>query len=339
MAITIAIDTAGGDHTPCVIVSGVRIALDRYLKENSADSIHFLLYGDVDKILPHYDAHLQKYATIVPCTHFIHNDAKPSEIIRSGQNTSLGKAIMAVVHGNAQGVVSSGNTGAFMALSKIYLKTYDGIDRPAIPVILPTQKGQSLMLDLGANIDCTPKMLLQFALMGRVYLQSFLNIENPTVGLLNIGSENTKGKPQLKEAAELFMEHPLINYVGFVEGTDILKGTVDIIVTDGFTGNVALKSIEGAALFITTLLKDALKSSIWGKIGYLIARRCLKKVYHTLDKRRLNGAIFLGVKGVAVKSHGSSDDVAFSYAVDVAIKMAKCNLPQKIEDQLKSENV
>ncbi|CAO5679299.1 MAG: Phosphate acyltransferase [Holosporales bacterium] len=339
MTYVIAIDTAGGDHAPCVIVSGVKMALERHLIENPSVSVHFLLYGDPDKILPAYDDLLKKYATIVPCLQYIENDAKPSHIIRSGLNTTLGKAVMAVADGTAQAVVSGGNTGAFMALSKIYLKTFEGIDRPAIPGLIPTQKGKSLMLDLGANIECTPKMLLQFALMGRVYLQSFLQCENPTVGLLNVGAEQSKGRAHLKEAAELFAHHPLINYIGFVEGTDILKGTVDIIVTDGFTGNVALKSIEGTLHFLMQILKKALSSSLLGKLAYIIAQPVVKKVLNVLDKRRYNGAIFLGVKGVAVKSHGSSDDVAFSYAVEGAIKMAVCHLPQKIEAQLKNEGV
>lgn len=339
MTYVIAIDTAGGDYSPCVIVSGVKIALKRHLLENASVPVHFLLYGDPDKISPVFDELLKKYATIVPCLHFIENDAKPSQIIRSGLNTTLGKAIMAVADGTAQAVVSGGNTGAFMALSKIYLKTFEGIDRPAIPGLIPTQKGKSLMLDLGANIDCTPKMLLQFALMGRIYLQSFLHCDNPTIGLLNVGAEQTKGKTYLKEAAELFTHHPLINYKGFVEGTDILKGTVDIIVTDGFTGNVALKSIEGTVHFLISILKKNISHSILGKLAYFIAQPVVKKVINLLDKRRYNGAIFLGVKGVAVKSHGNSDDVAFSYAVECAIKMAACHLPEKIEEQLKSEGV
>jgi glycerol-3-phosphate acyltransferase PlsX len=343
MIITLAVDAMGGDNAPICVFEGASLALSRFLEnpENQHNKLIFHFYGDADRLehillkFPVLKDHIQIFDSPLS----IASDAKLTDIIRIAPQTSLGKAIFSVAHKHADAIVSSGNTGAFMALSKIYLKTFDGMDRPAIPAFFPTINGQSLMLDLGANLECTPKMLFQFALMGRIYFQTILRKTNPTVGILNIGSEATKGNQIRQDAAKLFIEHPKINYIGFIEGNDISKGTVDIIVTDGFSGNIALKSIEGTATFARHVLAEAFKSSLATKFAYLLMKPALKKMQKQLDQRYYNGAAFLGVKGIAVKSHGGSDAMAFSYALEKAIEMVKSSIVQELEVNLKVQGV
>ncbi|MDP2194338.1 MAG: phosphate acyltransferase PlsX, partial [Alphaproteobacteria bacterium] len=262
---------------------------------------------------------------------------KPAHIVRRGVQTSLGAAVKAVAEGKSQGVVSCANTGAFMALSKIYLKTFKGVLRPAIPAFIPTRRGHTLMLDLGANVECSAHMLLQFALMGSIYVKTCLGTENPTVGILNIGEEEMKGTEAVQDAAQLFREHPKINYVGFIEGDKITQGLVDVIITDGFTGNVALKTLEGTAHFITQLLTQVFQSSWQTKLAYKLCEKALGQVAQTMDKRSYNGAPFLGISGVAIKSHGSSDRKGFANAISVAIDMVENQLPVHLEQQFKMD--
>ncbi|MBP9752801.1 MAG: phosphate acyltransferase PlsX [Proteobacteria bacterium] len=342
MKTTLAIDVMGGDLAPASAFEGINLFLQRF-KSSSHSKEHevfFSLFGIKEEILPYYLKYpdIHNFSEIQDCALYIRNEEKLTDIIRHAPQTSLGKAILSVMEKKANAVVSSGNTGAFMALCKIYLKTFEGIDRPAIPAFFPTLKGQSLMLDLGANVECSANMLLQFALMGRIYAQSLLAKTNPTVGILNIGSEATKGNPVRHEAARLLTEHPLINYVGFVEGTDISKGTVDIIVTDGFSGNIALKSIEGTASFARHLLREAFSDSVLSKLAYLLMKPSLKKLQHQLDQRHYNGAAFLGIKEIAVKSHGNSDGFAFSHALDVAFQMVISKTILKLENDLKQKD-
>lgn len=334
--LTIAIDAAGGDFAPAAVLLGASACLSRIIQLKQKSDVSFQFFGNPEIIQPFLDNDplLKKYSKIVEAYLDIQPSMSLSDVVRKGPHTTLGKAILAVVNKTADAVVSSGSTGPFMALSKIYMKTYNGIDRPAIPVVLPTLKGKCLMLDMGANIDCTSKMLCQFARMGNIYAKAVLKIENPRIGILNIGSEETKGKSYLHEAAKVLFDDSTINYIGFVEGTDIFTGSVDVIVTDGFTGNVTLKTAEGTAQFINGLLKQALSNSFLGKLGYLLARNSLKKVYKTIDKKMYNGAPFLGLKGIAVKSHGASDAIAFSYALDAAIEMVRSQIPSLIEEQL-----
>ena len=246
----------------------------------------------------------------------------------------MGMAVDAVAKGQASAVISAGNTGAYMALSKILLKTLDGIDRPAIPAILPTIKGKTVVLDLGANIDCTPENLVQFALMGEAFARQLLDIEHPSVGLLNVGSEELKGNATVQAAAQLLKNFPDLNFQGFVEGDDITSGKTDVVVTDGFSGNIALKSIEGAARLIRHFLKESLSGSLRGKLGYIIAKPAFQQVQVKSDPRMYNGAVFLGLKGIAVKSHGGTDFVGFANAIGVAISMIQHNFIKNVEERL-----
>lgn len=336
MTITISVDVMGGDYGPPKIIPGVKLALDFYLSENNNHNIHFLLFGDENKIRSYlkFETLLYKHCTIVHKDLFVSNNEKPAQIVRLGVKTSLGSAVKAVATGDAHAVVSCANTGAFMALSKIYIKTFKGVLRPAIPAFIPTTKGLSLMLDLGANIKCSSQMLLQFALMGAIYINAYLGIKKPTVGILNIGIEEMKGTEAVQEAAQLFKAHKSINYKGFIEGNKIATGEMDVIVTDGFTGNIALKTLQGTATLITHLLKDAFSNTFLSKLGYLLCKKSLSKAYKIVDKRYYNGAPFLGLRGIAIKSHGDSDAVGVANAIKVAIEMAKNKLPERIEKQL-----
>lgn len=332
MFLNVAVDTAGGDLGPPAVILGI----EYFLKKSSSTNIHFLLFGDQEEIKPLLNDAilLKKHCTVIHAEKKIASDAKVSDVLRQASETSLGMAIDSVAQKKAHVVVSSGNTGVFMALSKIRLKTFQGIDRPAIPCFLPTLKGQTLMMDLGANIECTPKMLLQFALMGTVYSSIFLKKEKPSVALLNIGVEHSKGVSLLQEAAILLKENKHIDYKGFIEGNDILKGDVDIVITDGFTGNISLKSIEGTSAFIYKIFYQYLSKSWRGRLGYLIAKPVLKKVFSILEQRSYNGAPFLGLQGLAVKSHGHSDAIGFANAIKVAIELSIVNLPQLVEEKL-----
>jgi glycerol-3-phosphate acyltransferase PlsX len=231
-------------------------------------------------------------------------------------------AINAVANGEADGIVSAGNTGALMAMAKFVLKTLPGIDRPAIAASLPTQRGETVMLDLGANVICTANHLVQFAVMGEVFARNVLGKAEPSIGILNIGVEGVKGNEAVKKAAAILQESSLpIRFYGFVEGDDIGAGTVDIIVTDGFTGNVALKTIEGTAKMYTFFLKQALLDSLPARFGALLARPALTKLRAHLDPRRYNGAMLLGLNGICVKSHGGTDAFGFANAIRVAVQL------------------
>jgi glycerol-3-phosphate acyltransferase PlsX len=255
---------------------------------------------------------------------------KPAVALRSGRSSSMRMAIDAVHDGRAAGVVSAGNTGALMAMAKFVLKTLPGVNRPAMAAFFPTLRGESLMLDLGANLVCDARNLVDFAVMGNAFARTVLGIAHPTFGILNVGSEDLKGHESLKEASAVLREANLPGeFAGFIEGDDIAKGTVDVIVTDGFTGNVALKAAEGTAKLVNEYMRRTFRSSFVAGLGYLLARPALRKLRERLDPRRYNGAIFLGLNGVAVKSHGGSDALAFANAVGVAIDMARYGIIEK----------
>ena len=244
---------------------------------------------------------------------------KPSHVLRQGRNTSMRLAIDAVKDGRASAAVSAGNTGALMALAKFVLKTLPGIERPAIASLMPTRRSETVVLDLGANTECDADNLVQFAVMGEVFARAVLGIAKPTVGLLNIGTEDVKGNDTLRDAAAALRSSPLaIEFRGFVEGTDLASGKVDVVVTDGFTGNVALKAAEGAVGLYAQFLREAFKSSLLSKLGYLLAKPALELLRRRLDPRRYNGAMFLGLNGIVVKSHGGTDAVGFANAIGVA---------------------
>jgi glycerol-3-phosphate acyltransferase PlsX len=327
----ISIDGMGGDQAPEIVVRGLGIARLRYPKAR------FLLFGDEAALRPLVD----REKSLADCCETRHTpdritgDAKPSQAIRQGRNSSLWKSIEAVKAGEAGAVVSAGNTGALMAMSKLIMRTLPGIDRPAICALFPTMRGETVMLDLGANAVCDSRNLVEFAVMGGCFARATLGLERPTIGLLNIGSEDLKGTDTLREAANILRSSHLdIEFHGFVEGDDITKGTVDVVVTDGFTGNVSLKTAEGTAKLFSMFLKNAIKSSILAQIGMVLAKPVISQMMARTDPRRYNGALFVGLNGVAVKSHGGTDGVGFANAVGVAYDMIARDLNRRIGEEL-----
>jgi phosphate acyltransferase len=333
--ITIAIDAMGGDRAPGMVLKGAEIALQRH------PSVRYLLFGAEGELRPLL-AKLPSLSQVVTLCHtaeIVADDAKPSLALRTGRQSSMRLAIDAVADGQADGIVSAGNTGALMAMAKFALKTLPGIDRPAIASFFPTRRGESVMLDLGANIECDAENLVQFALMGDVFARTVLGLIEPTVGLLNVGAEDLKGNNAVRAAgARLRLAATPIQFYGFVEGDDIAAGTVDVVVTDGFTGNVAVKTAEGTAKLFTEFLEAAFHHSLLARIGYLFARGALRNLRMRCDPRRYNGAMFLGLKGIAVKSHGSTDAFGFANAIDVAIDMIVNGFLDKIRVELERLN-
>lgn len=315
MKTIIAIDAMGGDHAPKASIDGVARAAQRF------PDTQFLIYGDSSQIQALLDEHnvpSSRYE-IHHCDEVITGDMKPTAALRSSKNSSMRLAIEAVKNGDAHGVVSAGNTGAYMALAKVIVKTLDGIDRPAIAGVMPTSQGSSIMLDMGANVECTPQNLVQFAMMGEVFARAILHKDKPSVGLLNVGAEALKGNDVVKEAYTLIEGGGQIsNFYGFVEGDDILMGTTDVVVTDGFSGNVALKTAEGAVKLIAILFRREMGKSFLAKLGALLAKCALKSLQSHIDPRKHNGAILLGLNGIVVKSHGGTDGFGFSSAINVA---------------------
>jgi glycerol-3-phosphate acyltransferase PlsX len=315
VTLAIALDAMGGDHAPQVVVAGADLARERN------PELHFLMFGDEQRLggLIRGRSQLAARTTIEHTSEVVEPDARPSHVLRQGRNTSMRLAINAVKDGRASAAVSAGNTGALMALAKFVLKTLPGIERPAIASLMPTRRSETVVLDLGANTECDADNLVQFAVMGEVFARAVLGIPQPTVGLLNIGTEDGKGNDTLRDAAATLRSSPLaIEFRGFVEGTDLTSGKVDVVVTDGFTGNVALKAAEGAVGLYAQFLREAFKSSILSKLGYLLAKPALQLLRQRLDPRRYNGAMFLGLNGIVVKSHGGTDALGFANAIGVA---------------------
>jgi glycerol-3-phosphate acyltransferase PlsX len=327
----LAIDAMGGDRGPDMVVHGLDIAAERH------PTARFLLVGDEAKLTPLL-TQFKRAAKVCVLRHApdsIPGDMKPTAAIRQGRNSSLRRAIDAVANGEAEGIVSAGNTGAMMALAKIVLKTLAGIDRPAMAAIGPSARGDMVMLDLGANVQCDTRNLVEFAVMGDVFARTVLGLPAPTIGLLNVGTEELKGDSRVQEAAEVLRDSPLAGqFHGFVEGHDIAAGTVDVIVTDGFTGNVALKTGEGALKLVRDLLRQVFSSSLAAKLGYLLARPSLDRLREWLDPRRYNGAVLLGLNGVVVKSHGGTDAIGFAHAMDVAMDMVTHRFNDRIREEL-----
>ncbi len=316
--VVIALDAMGGDNAPRSVIRGAAIARKRF------PNVDFLLFGDKEKLEPmlRRTFKLKKSIEIVHTPDVVADDAKAGVALRSGKNSSMRKAIEAVRDGRAHGVVSAGNTGALMAMAKLVLRTLPGIDRPAMASFFPTAKGESVMLDLGANIECDSDNLVQFAIMGELFSRTVLGSLRPSVGLLNVGSEEVKGNSTIRDANAILRSGNFpINYYGFIEGDDIAKGTVDVVVADGFSGNIALKTAEGTAVLIGEFVRQMFKSSLLASIGFLFARPALRKLRARVDPRRYNGAVFLGLNGVAVKSHGGSDALGFATAIGVAVDM------------------
>jgi phosphate acyltransferase len=329
--ITIALDAMGGDGAPAIVLKGADIALQRH------PGVRYLLFGAEEEVRPLLSKlpGLRQAATLFHTSEIVAADAKPSLALRTGRQSSMRLAIDAVADGRADGVVSAGNTGALMAMAKFALKMLPGIDRPAIASFLPTRRGESVMLDLGANIECDADNLVQFAMMGDVFARTVLGLIEPTVGLLNVGAEDLKGNDAVREAsARLRLAMTPIRFYGFVEGDDIAAGTVDVVVTDGFTGNVAIKTAEGTAKLFGEFLEAAFHHSLLARFGYMFARGALRKLRMRSDPRRYNGAMFLGLDGIAVKSHGSTDAFGFANAIGVAIDMRLNGFLDKIRTDL-----
>ena len=329
--IIIAVDAMGGDRAPDMVLKGAEMALQRH------PDLSFMLFGREDTVRPLL-AKLPKLAQAVRLYHtseVVLDGAKPSLALRAGRQSSMRLAIDAVADGRADGVVSAGNTGALMAMAKFVLKTLPGINRPAIASFFPTLRGESVMLDLGANVDCDAENLVQFALLGDAFARTVLGLIEPTVGLLNVGSEELKGNDAVRAASlRLRSASTPIHFYGFIEGDDIAAGTVDVVVTDGFTGNIAVKTAEGTAKVFGEFLESAFHYSLIARIGYLFARGAMRKLRVRIDPRRYNGAVFLGLGGIAVKSHGSTDALGFANAIGVAVDMKVNGFLDKTRDDL-----
>jgi glycerol-3-phosphate acyltransferase PlsX len=340
----IAVDVMGGDFGPVVTIKGIDIAIRQLKKEGL--SARFILFGDkvaINNELKKYP-NVHKASTIVHTNVTVTNYVNPLDALRHKDKSNLGMALNSVALGDAHAVVSAANTGAYITLAKVILGTLPGIDRPAIPAIMPNKQGKSIVLDLGANLECSPSRLVQFALMGEVLAKALLKKDNPTIGLLNVGSEEKKGHAIVQETGHILHQIDIKTneiseidhfvFRGFVEGNDIFKGVTDVIVTDGFSGNIALKAIEGSILFLFDLIKNAANASLWRKIVSLLMFPLLKSVKETIDPRLYNGAVLLGLKKIAVKSHGSADAFSFAKSIYVAINMAKSNFASDIEKRL-----
>lgn len=336
---TIAIDAMGGDFGPDVIVPAAALAL----KEKS--DLKFVFVGDrnrIEKALGQHEA-LKVMSEVIHTDKMIANHEKPSAALRNSKDSSMRMAIELVKEGKAQSVVSAGNTGALMAISKIVLKALPGITRPAIASIFPTMRGKTVMLDLGANLTCDAEVLTQFAVLGAVYARIIMGVDQPTVGLLNVGTEDQKGHEEVRQAAAILSGVQLPGkYHGFIEGNDICYGTVNVVVTDGFTGNVALKTAEGVGKMTTQFMRDAFKSSPFAMLGYLLASGAMKRLKKRVDPRTYNGGMFLGLAGVCVKSHGGSDEVATKHALLTAANLVENGFNDRvcveIEQLMSQEN-
>ena len=332
MTITLAVDAMGGDHGPSVTIPASINALSKY------DQLHIILVGD--KELIQIELQKNKYTntrlSIQHASEVVEMDESPQSALKNKKDSSMRVAINLIKEEKAQACVSAGNTGALMATARYVLKMLPGIDRPAIASSLPSQKGTTYMLDLGANTDCTAENLLQFAVMGAMLVSSVTGNPKPSVGLLNIGSEDMKGTEVIRQAGELLRRSHL-NFYGNVEGNDIFKGTTDVVVCDGFVGNVALKTAEGIAQLMGRFLTQEFKRNWITKSMAFVSLLVLNRFKKRLDPRRYNGASFLGLKGIVVKSHGGADSYSFFYAIRTAIEESKNNVLENIQKQLELE--
>lgn len=327
----IALDAMGGDKAPDVVVEGLVMARVRH------PNAHFVLFGDRARLEPLLAAHpvLAGVTTIHHTDLAVSADEKPGQALRRGKGTSMWLAIEAVRDGTAQAAVSAGNTGALMAISKFLLRTSPGIDRPAIASFFPTMRGESVMLDLGANVDCNSRNLVQFAVMGAAFARTCLGLLKPTVALLNIGTEEVKGNEAIKGAHALLKDATgSFQFTGYIEGNGIGAGEADVIVADGFAGNIALKTAEGTARQIASYLAGAFRRSLITKIAYLLARPALMSLRDRLDPQRYNGGVFLGLGGLVVKSHGGTNATGFAAAITLAVNLAAGDLVNRISADL-----
>ncbi len=335
--VRIALDAMGGDHGPSVVVAGADLALARH------PDAEMILVGDQALIEPLLAKRprLREASRIVHTDVAVKMDEKPSQALRHGRwKSSMWLAIDAVKRGQADVAVSAGNTGALMAMARFHLKTMAGIDRPAIAGLWPTLRGESIVLDLGASIGADAAQLVDMAVMGSAMARVLLDLERPSVGLLNIGVEEVKGLEEVREAHAALRDAPrdYFHYHGFVEGDDIGKGTVDVVVTEGFAGNIALKTAEGTAKQLASYLRSAMNRTLAARIGYLFARRAFKALREKMDPRNSNGGVFLGLNGVVIKSHGGTDAEGFASAIDIGYDMVRYELLAKISQMLQTQH-
>ena len=337
--ITISVDAMGGDLGPAAVVAGIKKSAEK----NS--DISFLVFGPEADLAPEVaKTGLGARCEIRDVTEVVTMDAKPSYVMRNGKGTSMWAAVDAVKAGEAQAVVSCGNTGALMAISMLRLRKLPGVDRPAIACLWPSRNagGFNVMLDVGADIRADEKDLLQYALMGGSYARNGLGLSNPRIGLLNVGTEEHKGRPEIKEAHDLIATAAPdgeFEFVGFVEGGDIPSNRVDVIVTDGFTGNIALKTGEGTAALIREFLQDAFRATYLSRFAALLALNSLKRLSKRIDPRRVNGGVFLGLNGTVVKSHGSADATGVSSAIKLAFRLAESRFTERLAARVASAPV
>lgn len=323
----------GGDEGPAVVLAGAELSRKRY------PEIRYILHGEADKVLPELEKYpvLKEQSVFYDCEMSITMEDKPSKALRRGRRISgMWKAIESVKTGEADAIVSAGNTGALMAMARFCLRMMPGIDRPALAAVWPNVRGESIVLDVGATIGADARQLVEFALMGSAMSRALYDLDRPKVGLLNVGVEEVKGLEDVRIAGSYLrkLDLPGLTYSGFVEGTDLGRGEVDVIVTEGFSGNIALKTAEGTARQISTYLRDAMTRTLMARIGYMLGRRAFAQVRDKMDPRKVNGAIFLGLNGLVIKSHGGTDAVGFASAIDVAHNTTRYGLQEKIATDL-----
>ncbi len=329
--VILAVDAMGGDHGPEVTVPAVARILQRHAQ------LRVLLVGDAESLKAQLDREPPKDAdriTVVHASQVVAMDDPVNVALRNRRDSSMRVAINQVREGQAHAAISAGNTGALMAVSRFVLKTLPGIDRPAICTAIPHEQGQCHMLDLGANVDVEPEHLLQFALMGVALARAVEGLERPRVSLLNIGEEAIKGSETVKQAAEQLQVHPALNYQGFVEGDGVFKGEADVVVCDGFTGNVALKTMEGVASMVGTMIREEINRNPLTRLAGLFSLPWLRNLKNRMNPQRYNGASLLGLDGIVVKSHGGADVEGFTSALEVAAREAQRNVPALIRDHL-----
>ena len=333
-AFVMSVDAMGGDDAPDIVIAG----LEHYLKTQGRDhDVQFMLHGDEAVLKPL----LAKAPLTTARSQIMHTpdeidmDMKPSHALRRGKGSSMWNTIEAVKSKTAAVAVSAGNTGALMAISKLQLRTKTGVQRPALAAVWPQKDGMCIVLDMGANVECDAAQLTEFAVMGEAYYRALFHKDKPSVGLLNVGTEELKGSAVIKAAHERLSNSELgINYIGYIEGNDISFGDVDVVVTDGFTGNVALKTAEGTAKLVRKYLKESLQASVWSKFTTFLNMSGFKKLQNRLDPRRANGAVFLGLKGVVIKSHGGTDAVGFANAISIGVELAESDFLSELERTL-----
>lgn len=330
--LVLSVDGMGGDHAPDIVVEGMDIAA------RGRPELSFIVHGDearLNALLERYPA-AKAVSRVAPAEKAIGMEVKPSQALRQGKGSSLWNAIAAVESGEARAVVSAGNTGAYMAIAMLRLRTMAGVHRPALAARWPAANGgYTVLLDVGANVEADGEQLVEFAIMGEAFQRAVSGKDRPSVALLNVGAEDQKGHEEIRAAARLIREAGVeLNFCGFVEGDDIAKGTVDVVVTDGFTGNIALKTGEGTARLVAQFLKEALTGGILAKLGALIAYPALKALRARMDPGTFNGALFLGLNGLVVKSHGGTNGPGYASAIDVAARMVESHYREEIARNL-----